>query len=382
MSNRTSRSSQRHRCRPEVEVLEDRTMPASLLSSIESALENVAAATVAVRAAEDTLASVLTTQFAGRQSDSGDGQSSERGDHGNGRHHGDDEGGQGRRASRHARNTATAHVAVSSNAATVSRAAAAPATTGTGPAANIQSRGSVAAEEGAASSDHPVNTPSAEAKAEEAADVAEELHAAPADEALAFAASRREEQHPARAPAPAPTPQEADIPVARPNDVLGPVPEARVPPRAVTEALDTVDPADLVWVTDADALSPADGSPGVDAALSLQVGGHRMLPQRGSTVAPVATMLGDGAPEASAPAAADARLNDLFLNPLSVAPAAPTEPPPAREAPAKDAAYLEAETFLGPHLRPLLLVPLVGWCIVEGRRLWKRRKNLPRRRAL
>jgi hypothetical protein len=242
----------------------------------------------------------------------------------------------------------------------------------------------VAAEESTASSGHAGNTSSAEANAEEAAaEVAQEFHAAapaPADEGLAFAAgTRTEEQRPPVMPAP--VPQESVAVVARANDVLGATAETRLPRRAVTEAPDTTDPADLVWVTDSDTLSPADGSPGVDAAVSLQVGGHRMLPQRGSTVAPVATMVGEGAPATSAPAAQDARLNNLFINPLSVAPAAPTEPPSAREAPAKDAAYVEAETFLAPYLRPLLLVPLVGWCIVEGRRLWKRRKNLPRRRS-
>jgi hypothetical protein len=337
---------------------------------------------VAVRAAQDSLSSVLTGQSDSRHSDSGDGHSSDRGDHEDGHRSRERDGeDDGQTAPGQVKKTTTVQITVSLEAATTSLAAARTSLVAvTRPATNLQPQVIVAAEESPASSGHSVNTPSAEAAAEEAAaEVAQESHAAPADEGLAFAATARaEEQHPAAMPAP--VPQESVAVVARASEVVAATSEPRVPRRAVTEAPDTTDPADLVWVTDADTLSPADGSPGVDAAVALQAGGHRLLPQRGSTVAPVATMLGEGAPEASAPAAADGRLNNLFINPLSVAPAAPTEPP-AGEAAAKDAAYVEAETFLAPYLRPLLLVPLVGWCIVEGRRLWKRRKNLPRRRS-
>jgi hypothetical protein len=189
-------------------------------------------------------------------------------------------------------------------------------------------------------------------------------------------ATRATADHRAAQPVNTPNP---DTLAARTPDVVLQTVELRLFRAGLDDGPDAA-PADLVALNDFSVLSSDGGSAGVEAAISLVAGGHRradVLPQNGSSVASVATLLGDGNAEAPASKTADARLNDLLLNPLSISPIARTQTAPTADQPAGAATgQAEEPRSLGERLRPLLLVPLLGWAGVEARRLLRTRYQM------
>ncbi len=118
-----------------------------------------------------------------------------------------------------------------------------------------------------------------------------------------------------------------------------------------------------------------DASLGAATAMS-QLTGRRadVLPQQGSAVASVATLLGDDTTaEARSSGAADERLNHLLINPMAAGSSAATE---TASLPADGSGEASDKPASVPTLMSSLLLLPLGWGLVQVRRLRKRKSEI------
>jgi hypothetical protein len=136
----------------------------------------------------------------------------------------------------------------------------------------------------------------------------------------------------------------------------------------------------LVVFIDWNVAAPYDSSLSDNIALALTTGGRRradVLPQRGSPVASVATLLGDGSYAGDTGVAqSEGQLNHLLLSVLSSSPpGAGGTTSPAPDLDGSSELVVDAQensAGIASWARPLILLPVLGWGIA---RAWRPREQ-------